>query len=270
MTCWRGCRPRSRAASRRTCSSSTIASSASSQPATCWSRWGAARGLIGPAAGRPLPEAVDAFRFGGELLCLPQNITSLVVYYNRDLFAAAGVQEPDAGWTWDEMVQAATAMTEKPSTSTAWPGAHLIRMAPFIWSNGGELFDDPDNPTRFALDSPAPSKRCRTSSTGNVHATDPRRSGRGGGGRRVALPEWQDGDAPPVTALDADVPDDHRFRLGHRPLPMHIQPAGILHSDAYCMTHASGAKDAAWRFVEFALGATGRESWPHPAEPCRR
>ena len=55
------------------------------------------------------PQAVDAFRFGGELICLPQNISSLVVYYNRDLFAAAGVPEPAAGWSWDEMVLAATA-----------------------------------------------------------------------------------------------------------------------------------------------------------------
>ena len=30
--------------------------------------------------------ALDAFRFGGTLTCLPQNISSLVVYYNRDLF----------------------------------------------------------------------------------------------------------------------------------------------------------------------------------------
>ena len=48
------------------------------------------------------PQAVDAFRFGGELICLPQNISSLVVYYNRDLFAAAGVPEPAAGWSWDD------------------------------------------------------------------------------------------------------------------------------------------------------------------------
>ena len=102
------------------------------------------------------PEAVDAFRFGGQLLCLPQNISSLVVYYNRDLFAAAGVEEPVEGWTWDEMVQAATALTD-PTIDQYGLGLEptIIRIAPFIWSNGGELFDDPDNPTRFALDSPA-------------------------------------------------------------------------------------------------------------------
>jgi multiple sugar transport system substrate-binding protein len=40
-------------------------------------------------------------------------------------------------------------------------------------------------------------------------------------------------------------------------LPQHRQPAGILHSDAYCLTRASQNKDTAWRFVEFALGKEG-------------
>jgi multiple sugar transport system substrate-binding protein len=40
-------------------------------------------------------------------------------------------------------------------------------------------------------------------------------------------------------------------------LPVFDEPAGILHSDAYCLTRASDEKDAAWRFVEFALGPEG-------------
>jgi multiple sugar transport system substrate-binding protein len=36
------------------------------------------------------------------------------------------------------------------------------------------------------------------------------------------------------------------------------EQAGILHSDAYCLTKGSDNKDAAWRFVEFALGAEGQ------------
>ena len=33
----------------------------------------------------------------GEQLCLPQNVSSLAVYYNRDLFEKYGVAEPPAG-----------------------------------------------------------------------------------------------------------------------------------------------------------------------------
>ncbi|MDH3252077.1 MAG: extracellular solute-binding protein [Ignavibacteria bacterium] len=34
------------------------------------------------------------------------------VYYNRDTFDSAGVPYPDTGWTWEDMVQAATALTK--------------------------------------------------------------------------------------------------------------------------------------------------------------
>ena len=49
-----------------------------------------------------------------------------------------------------------------------------------------------------------------------------------------------------------------RFDWDVAPLPIHRKPAGILHSDAYCMAEASENKDAAWRFVEFALSAEGQ------------
>ena len=39
--------------------------------------------------------ATDPFRWRGQLMCIPQNISSLVVYYNRDLFDAAGLAYPD-------------------------------------------------------------------------------------------------------------------------------------------------------------------------------
>ena len=42
------------------------------------------------------PQAVDAFRWNGEVTCLPQNISSLVVYFNRDLFRKYGVDAADA------------------------------------------------------------------------------------------------------------------------------------------------------------------------------
>jgi multiple sugar transport system substrate-binding protein len=37
-------------------------------------------------------------------------------------------------------------------------------------------------------------------------------------------------------------------------LPSCGSPISVLHSDAYSMTAASDAKDAAWRSMEFALG----------------
>jgi multiple sugar transport system substrate-binding protein len=210
-------------------------------------------------------EALDAFRRDGELVCLPQNISSLVVYYNRDLFREAGVREPEAGWTWNDMVEKAIALTRDENgdgnVDRYGLGAEpsLIRIAPFVWSNGGELVDDLERPTRFTLDTPAAQEALQAFfDLRALHIVVPTEEEieseedetRFLNGRtamvlssRRATPTFRT-----ITAFDWDV----------APLPRHRKPAGILHSDAYCMTASSKEKDAAWRFMEFALGPEGQ------------
>jgi multiple sugar transport system substrate-binding protein len=40
------------------------------------------------------PEAMNPYKWNGELMCIPQNLSSLVVYYNKDLFDQAAVPYP--------------------------------------------------------------------------------------------------------------------------------------------------------------------------------
>jgi len=87
------------------------------------------------------PEAMDVFQADGQQLCMPQNVSSLVLYYNLDLFEQAGVDPPPPnGWTWDEMVAAATELTQdtdRDGTVDVYglgTDVEIIRMAPFIWS----------------------------------------------------------------------------------------------------------------------------------------
>ena len=44
-------------------------------------------------------QAMDPFRWQGTIACIPQNLSSLVVYYNKDLFARAGVPAPTPDWS---------------------------------------------------------------------------------------------------------------------------------------------------------------------------
>lgn len=209
--------------------------------------------------------ALDAFRVDGELVCLPQNISSLVVYYNRDLFHAAGVEEPQPGWTWNDMVEKAIRLTrdEDGDGNVDQYGLgvepSLIRIAPFVWSNGGELLDDDERPTRFTLDTPAAQEALRKFfELRSLHIVVPTEEeieseddeSRFLNGRtamvlasRRATPTFRT-----ITTFDWDV----------AALPRHKERAGILHSDAYCLTRASKEKDAAWRFMEFALGPEGQ------------
>ncbi len=211
------------------------------------------------------PQALDAFRYDGRLVCLPQNVSSLVVYYNRDLFERAGVAEPEPGWAWGDMVAKAIELTRDEdgdgNVDQYGLGVEptLLRIAPFVWSNGGELMDDVEHPTRFALDTPAAQEAVQAFfDLRQLHLVVPTEEEieseddetRVLNGRtamvltsRRATPAFRT-----ITAFDWDV----------AALPRHDEPAGILHSDAYCLTAASKNKDAAWRFMEFALGPEGQ------------
>ena len=226
------------------------------------------------------PEALDAFKWGGEQTCLPQNISSLIVYYNRDLFKRFGVPPPKDGMRWNELVFRAQQMTrdkngqpvrgadpDLPQSNAAPAEIHglgvepeIIRVAPFVWGNGSEIVDDTDNPTRFTLDTPEAKQaiesffQLRTlhgvvPSDQEIEAED--LESRFVNGRlamlldsRRAVPSLRE-----AAEFDWDVAS----------LPYFQEPASILHSDAYCMTEGSDSKDAAWRFVEYALGPKGAE-----------
>jgi len=223
------------------------------------------------------PQATEAFQWQGRQLCLPQNVSSLAVYYNQTLFQKFGVAEPKNGWTWNDLVTTATAMTRNASgaivrgTESEGGGARvavyglgveptLIRIAPLVWSAGGQFVDDERKPTRLTFEA-SPAKDALRDFVAlrlayGVVPTDEEieaenDEARFSNGRLAMLLSSRR-----VTTTFRTVTD---FEWDVAPMPMYgKQQAGILHSDAYCVTSGSKAKDAAWRFLEYAIGAEGQ------------
>jgi multiple sugar transport system substrate-binding protein len=209
-------------------------------------------------------EAMNAFRFNDELTCLPQNISSLVVYYNKDLFQKAGVAEPKEGWKWDDMVAAAKKLTTdsnddgKAEVYGLGIEASLIRIAPFVWSAGGDLVDDDENPTHFTLDTPEAEVALERFL--QLHVTDKVTPGDEEVEAEDDETRFQNGRMAMVLSSRRSTPTFRtiqKFDWDVAALPQHEEQAGILHSDAYCLTKASDNKDAAWSFMEYALGPEG-------------
>ncbi|MFO7682719.1 MAG: sugar ABC transporter substrate-binding protein [Chloroflexota bacterium] len=209
---------------------------------------------------------IDSFRFADELWCIPQNMSSLVVYYNQDLFDAAGLPYPADNWTWNDFLTAAQRLTVdldgngRSDQYGAGIEPTLNRLAPFIWQAGGELVDDPQNPTRLALDSAAAQA----------------------GMQWFVNLQTEYGVVPDALAQSAESSESRflngtlamyfnsrrgvptyrtitNFTWDVAPLPRGSQQAGILHSDGYCMAATSKQKEAAWRFIEFANSMAGQE-----------
>jgi multiple sugar transport system substrate-binding protein len=208
--------------------------------------------------------AMTPFEWDGEQMCLPQNVSSLVVYYNADRFADAGLPLPAEGWTWDDMVRSARALTSDDdgdgTTDVYGLGVdpEIIRLAPLIWSNGGSLVDDEAAPTRFDFDAPAVTAMQRFIDLRSLHEVTPTdeeaesedlesrflndRLGMLMESRRVV---------PTLRTISS-------FGWDVAPFPGMREQVSVLHSDAYCITAGSDAKDASWRFIEFALGPEGQ------------
>ncbi len=212
------------------------------------------------------PITIDAFTLDSQLWCIPQNISSLVVYYNRDMFDAAGLPYPANDWTWADFLTAAQTLTQDTDGDGvidqygAGISPKLFRLAPFIWQNGGELVDDPEAPTRLDLDSPAAREAFqwfvdlqvaeKVVPDANAEAAEPSES-RFLNGRLGMYFNSRRG-VPTYRTISA-------FTWDAAPLPRGTQAAGILHSDAYCMTAATPNKEAAWQFIEFANSFAGQE-----------
>lgn len=67
-------------------------------------------------AGRYYPEALEAFQLGGVQYGLPASFSNVVLFYNKDLFDAAGVAYPTADWTWAEEMEAAKRLTDEDAS----------------------------------------------------------------------------------------------------------------------------------------------------------
>jgi len=59
-----------------------------------------------------LPGLLDPGMVDGQLYFLPKDYSTLAVYYNKAIFDAAGVPYPEDGWTWDDLLATARALTQ--------------------------------------------------------------------------------------------------------------------------------------------------------------
>jgi multiple sugar transport system substrate-binding protein len=208
--------------------------------------------------------AMTPFQREGRQVCLPQNVSSLVVYYNADRFAEAGLPLPAEGWTWDDMVRSAQALTRDDdgdgTTDVYGLGVdpEIIRLAPLIWSNGGSLVDDEAAPTRFDFDAPAVTAMQRFIDLRSLHEVTPTDEEAESEDLETRFLNDRLGMLMESRRVVPTLRTISSFGWDVAPFPGMRERVSVLHSDAYCITAGSDAKDASWRFIEFALGPEGQ------------
>jgi multiple sugar transport system substrate-binding protein len=53
------------------------------------------------------PRALEAFKYNGQQMALPETFSTVLLFYNADLFDQAGVSYPTADWAWADAIAAA-------------------------------------------------------------------------------------------------------------------------------------------------------------------
>jgi multiple sugar transport system substrate-binding protein len=210
------------------------------------------------------PQAYQAYQWQGEQMCLPINVSSLVIYYNKALFDAAGLDYPRAGWTWDEFLRTGQALTKEAagdSTSRqfgAFIAPELKSVLPFVWQNGGNLLSADGE--KLALADPAALEALQfvvdwqakyqiVPNAEEIQAQDASSRFQNGEiamyfASRAATPGFR-----VITGFDWDV----------GPLPQKAQAANILRSDGLCLPAKASHPDLGWKLMEFALSASGQQ-----------
>lgn len=81
---------------------------------------------------------------GERLYGLPLVFSTLVLYYNRDLFDAEGLAYPDSSWTWDDVVRVGKKLTRRDKNGNVirWGGHFTTASMILIYQYGGDHFND--------------------------------------------------------------------------------------------------------------------------------
>ncbi|MGW7414787.1 ABC transporter substrate-binding protein [Streptomyces sp. NPDC054863] len=89
--------------------------------------------------------AREAVTINGRVRAVPALLDTLAVVCNKKVFAEAGVDLPEAGWTWQEFTDTARRLTDpaRGRFGTSWPGTGnedtVWRLWPLVWDLGGDV-----------------------------------------------------------------------------------------------------------------------------------
>ena len=196
------------------------------------------------------PQAlVDLYSFEGDVYGLPKDFDTIALYYNKDMFDAAGVDYPNADWTWDDLKSTAQALTKDGNWGFASTTADQAGYWNFIFENGGQVLNE--DGTQVLIGEPAACDAINylysfvqdglSPDGATMSSVDPWTQLFPGG--RVGMVVG--GSWLARTYADAEP------NIDVAPLPQEVERASIIHGLANVVWSRTENPDAAWEFVKF-------------------
>ena len=210
-----------------------------------------------------LPATVHAFQAQGATYALPYDVSVLGVAYNLDDFELAYLKEPAPNWTWQDYLKYAKALTrdsDENGGGKVWGTATPAWWQVNVWENGGDLVDDPANPQRSTLSTPAAQQALQYVADLSLK-------------EKVAPPASTPAAAQPLDAFcagrlammyatHADLPRMNKasdLRWGTLPLPRGKVAANLGLTSGFCLIKGSKHEKEAWKLMAFLAGVDGQK-----------
>jgi len=215
-------------------------------------------------------QLVDQCRYQGRLYSLPRYTSVYVLFYNKDLFDAAGLDYPDDKWTWDDYLAAARKLTVQSADPARRRFGCVIdfwgaRIYPWVWASGGEILDKTS--TRCLLDMPESQQalqflvdlRHKWRVCPPTTQAEKQQNIAMFTNGQVAM--FQTG-AWDIQAMNAA----KGLRWGVAPLPMKRRHATLLGMENYAIAAGTKHPKEAWELFKFLLGPEAQETMAQELE----
>jgi multiple sugar transport system substrate-binding protein len=208
------------------------------------------------------PALLESASYDGSVYGFPRDISVEVLYYNKDMFDAAGLDYPTDEWTWDDLRNAAEALTERDASGqTTRYGLAMEggKYQLFIGQNGGSILDDMRNPSQCTLDEPAAQEAIEFFAgmmNDGVAMRDANLSQAGGDAGVFAS-----GQAAMIIQNSSRVTGFNEAGLNYDvapvPTPAGGQRSASAGGAAWVMSAGSDDKEAAWTFLSWLQSTEG-------------
>jgi multiple sugar transport system substrate-binding protein len=205
---------------------------------------------------------LELFSRDGKTWAIPAGADLYVMYYNQDLFDKRNLPYPKVGWTWNDFLTDALALTD---FSAGVYGYAVAQDSPdvllFVYQHGGKLVDNLQRPTRVTFTDPKTVEAVEWyarlfGDRGAAATPDEARTAFGGGSNPVAfgIQNGKEGmwmDLLSERGGSPTGPGQWRIKWGMAPPPRGAQQftGGLV--EGYAISAKTAQRDTAWQWISF-------------------
>ena len=210
----------------------------------------------------------ENFSFDGKQYALPARTDFYVMYYNKDIFDAAGVAYPSNDWTWADFEETAKKLTSGEGANKIYGAAfHTWQACIQNWGvqdgkhtimdyDTGYDFFKPYYEMALRMQDEGTVQDYGTLKTGNIHYSGPFAQGTVG---MLPMGSWF------IATMIQKVKDGEssiNWGIAALPHPNGVEAGWTVGSTTPLSVNAASKKqDAAWKLVEFITGEEGASAY---------